>query len=74
MANGWIKGYELYVSSDGKQWGKPVAHGNLTRGDDLKTIAFGRAVQARYFKLVAISSFDEQPFALLAELEVIPAE
>jgi hypothetical protein len=74
MSNGRIKGYQIYVSLDGKQWGKPAAEGELSRGADLKTVRFGRAVEARFLKLVALSSFEDKPYASLAELDVIPAE
>ena len=74
MSNGWIKGYEIYVSLDGKQWGKPAAEGEFSRGAELKTAGFGRAVEARFLKLVARSSLENRPYASLAELEVIPAE
>jgi hypothetical protein len=74
MPNGWIKGYEIYVSRDGAAWGKPAAEGEFSPGADLKTVRFGRALEARFLKLVARSSFEDQPYASLAELEVITGE
>ena len=74
MSNGWIKGYEIYLSRDGREWGKLAAEGEFSPGAELKTVGFGRAVEARFLKLVARSAFDDQPFASLAELEVIPGE
>ena len=74
MSNGWIKGYEIYLSRDGKQWGKPAAEGEFAPGPELKTVRFGRVLEARFLKFVARSSFEGQPYASLAELEVIPAE
>jgi hypothetical protein len=72
MSNGWIKGYEIYLSRDGEHWGTPVAEGEFSPGAELKTVRFGRAVEARFLKLVARSSFEGQPYVSLAELEVIP--
>ena len=74
MSNGRIKGYQIYVSLDGKQWGQPAAEGAFSRGADLKTVRFGHAIEARFLKLVAQSSFEDKPYASLAELDVVPAE
>jgi len=74
MSNGWIKGYQVYVSRDGKQWGQPAAEGEFSPGAELQTVRFAKAVEARFIKLVARSSFEGQPFASLAELEVIAGE
>jgi hypothetical protein len=74
MPNGRIKGYQIYVSLDGQQWGEPAAEGEFSRGADLQTVRFGRAVESRFLKFVARSSFEDKPYASLAELEVIPGE
>lgn len=42
------RGYELYLSNDGMDWGKPVAAG---RGTPLTTVVFPSQT-ARYFKMV----------------------
>lgn len=70
--NGWIKNYAVHVSTDGQDWGLPIAEGAFKRDDNLHTIKFARAVETRFLKLVALSSFDPaQPFASLAELSVL---
>ncbi len=74
MSNGWIKGYQIDVSLDGKEWSKPAAEGEFSPGADLKNVRFGRVLEARFLKLVARSAFEDKPYASLAELEVIPAE
>jgi hypothetical protein len=69
--NGWIKEYVVQVSDDGKTWHE-VARGEFKRDAALKTVKFGKAVEARWVKLVAVSSFDPaKPYASLAELTVI---
>jgi beta-galactosidase len=73
MSNGWIKGYEVFASDDGKNWSSPVTKGELAASGDLQDIQFGRQVKAKYLKFVALSSFEKKPFASLAELEVILA-
>ncbi len=70
--NGWIKEYRIEVSADGKTW-EEVAHGRFDRNDAEKTVKFARPATARALRFVALSGFDKQPFASLAELSVIEA-
>lgn len=71
--NGRVKEYEIYLSSDGQEWGKPAAKGSL-RGDASEDIIqLRRPVRARYVKFVALSEQNGQPFAAVAELEAIQA-
>ena len=69
-ANGCIKSYEIQVSKDGQDWGRPVAEGEFLPGPERKRISFAQPVTAKYLRLSARSGFDQQPFASLAELEV----
>jgi hypothetical protein len=68
--NGWIRDYAVYVSHDGKNWGLPVLRGSLSADASPKELRFPQAVQGRYLKLEALSGFNQQPFASLAELVV----
>ncbi len=74
MSNGWIKEYEVFVSSDGKNWGSAAKKGQFTPSEEVHVVQFGRPVQGKYLKFVALSSFAKNPFASMAELEVIVAE
>ena len=74
MANGWIKDFEVFVSSDGKNWGNAMKKGQFTRSAEIQLVQFARPVEAKYLKFVALSSFDSGAYASLAELEVILAE
>lgn len=73
-AGGVIYGYEFYVSTDGKNWGRPVASGqfaNIKNNPVLQQIPFNK-VNARYVRLVATAPADEkQPWAGIAELGVV---
>ncbi len=70
--NGWIRNYAVYVSADGKDWGMPMAQGSFKRNDAPQPIRFAKAVETKFLKVVALSSFDPaQPFASLAELSLI---
>ena len=74
MSNGRIKDYEVFVSSDGKNWGGAVKKGKFVDSGEIQVIQFGRPVEAKFLKFVALSSFEKKPYASMAELEVIVAE
>jgi hypothetical protein len=80
---GWIQQYEFYVSSDGLNWGSPVATGSfdytgLTQacfgpGASLppaRQVAFP-AVTAQYIRFREITGFEGTPVAAAAELNVL---
>jgi len=73
MSNGWIAEYEVYVSTDGTNWGDAVVAGTFQKGRDKKKITFAKTRKARFIRFVAVSGFDSQIFASVAELDVIPA-
>ncbi|MDR6569722.1 alpha-L-fucosidase [Chitinophaga ginsengisegetis] len=74
VGEGIIYGYEFYTSTDGKNWGSPVASGqfaNIKNNPVQQTVAF-KKTSARYIRFVATSPADEkQPQAAIAELGVI---
>jgi hypothetical protein len=72
--NGWIKGYEVYVSTDGTRWGDPVAKGEFPANDALKRVPFAAPVDARYLKLRALNGHAAGPWASLAELGLLLPE
>jgi len=72
--NGHVRDYEIYVSQDGRQWGEPVAKGHIPHGADEQLIELSQPVKARYLKFVVLSEQRQQPFASIAELEVIEAK
>jgi len=82
-ACGWINQYEFYVSTDGVNWGTPVAAGNfdytgfLTKcpgpGAGLPTprqIGFPPTV-GRYIRLRALSEVNGNPWTSAAEIDVL---
>jgi beta-galactosidase len=71
--NGRVKDYEIYLSSDGQEWGKPAAQGSFRRDASEEIIQLRRPVRARYVKLVALGEQNGKPFAAVAELEAIVA-
>jgi hypothetical protein len=71
MSNGWISRYEVYVSADGQDWGRPAASGRFEKGRDRKTITFERSTKGRFLRFVALAGFDGQKFASVAEIGLI---
>jgi len=71
--NGHVKEYELYASLDGKDWGQAVARGRFRRSSPDEAIRLSSPVRARFLKFVMLSEQRGQPFASVAELEVVEA-
>ena len=70
-AEGRIAKYEVYVSRDGKEWGKAVTSGTFADSKEVQTIEF-TPCKARYVKLQALSSVvKDGKMAAVAELEVL---
>jgi hypothetical protein len=73
MSNGWISEYKMYVSMDGKNWGDPIAAGSFKRERSKKKVLFAKTYKAQFIRFVAVSGFDGQIFASVAELDIIPS-
>ncbi len=71
MTNGRIARYEIYLSTDGENWGKPIAEGTWPNDGEQKTIRFKEPRDARFIKLVALSEVNGQPFTSVAEVGVV---
>ena len=71
MSNGWIDKYQVYVSTDGENWGEPAATGNFERNRNKKKVLFNKSREGRFFRFVALSGFDGQIFASAAEIDLI---
>ena len=69
--NGWIKDYGCYVSADGMSLGVPVAKGTFSADAKLKTVSFDRPVTARFVRFIALTGFDDDPFASMAEFSLV---
>ena len=72
-SEGHIAKYEIYVSRDGKEWGKAVATGTFANSKETQTIEFAPH-QARYVKLQALSAVDGGKQAAIAELKILTDE
>lgn len=54
--NDFPKGYEVYVSFDGGNWGKPILTGESDK--PVTELDFGKTVQARFIKIIETGSSD----------------
>lgn len=67
--NGMFKGYEIYVSADGQDWGTPVATGQFPNSIAVQRVDF-TAKPGRYVKFVGTSSLNGAVFGSAAEFNV----
>ena len=71
ITGGWISKASLSVSTDGNSWGEPVVTGSFPKDQSEKQVLLRKPVRARYVRFTALSGFDGQPFASVAEFRVI---
>ncbi|MCX6249429.1 MAG: discoidin domain-containing protein [Bacteroidetes bacterium] len=69
--NGRIKDYQFFISEDSLNWGAPVKTGQFVNTNAPQTIAFDTAVTGRYFRLLALSEVNGNPWASAAEFTVV---
>jgi len=72
--NGTIKDFELYVSDNSKDFGRPVKRGAFWNGKSENTVRLPAPVKGRYIKLRALSEFNGRPWTSIAELTVLAGE
>ncbi len=68
--NGMVGGYEVYLSTDGQNWGTPVATGQLKKTTALQLIPLDAPVTARYLKFVALSEINGKAWTSAAEISI----
>ncbi len=68
--NGWIKDYELYFSEDLDTWGDIDALGQFENSAAPKKLIFQTPKVGRYFKFVALSEINGNPWASASEIEI----
>jgi hypothetical protein len=80
-SNGWISQYQFYVSTDGMNWGNPVASGTFNYGT-AKTGCPGASIvpaiqvlfpstSGHYIQLLALSEVNANPYTSMAEINVL---
>ncbi len=68
--NGRIAEYKLYFSNDKDNWGDPVSTGTWENTAAPQVINFPSPVSARYFRLVALSEVNGNPWTSVAEISL----
>ncbi|KAM0240795.1 hypothetical protein ACHAP5_007830 [Fusarium lateritium] len=71
--NGWIGRHNVFLSTDGKNWGSAVATGTWYADNTEKYSNF-ETRPARYVRLVAITEANDQPWTSIAEINVFKAD
>jgi len=72
QANGRIASAEIFLGSSPAAWGERAAAVNWTDTTELQRVRFDRTVRGRYLRLVVRSEVHGNPFAAVAELDVLP--
>jgi hypothetical protein len=69
-ANGRIKQWEFYVSTDGTNWGSAVATGTFVNNATEKEVSFAQKT-GQYVRLRALSEVNNNPWSSMAEITVL---
>lgn len=72
--NGRIKNYEVYFSTDQKNWGKPAVTGAFEDNNLQRVIPLKQPAAVRYVKFVALDDYSRKELATIADLSVVPAD
>ena len=76
-ANGMVKSYEVYLSTDGTTWGTAVVSGSFQNTTTQQVAKLKSATTARYMKFVAKSEVNNNAWTSAAEIgietETVPA-
>ena len=67
---GRIKQYEFYVSTDGTNWGTPVATGTFANNAAEKEVFFAQTT-GQFIRLRALSEVNNNPWTTMAEINVL---
>ena len=68
--NGMVKGYAVYLSVDGNNWGTAVASGEFKNTTALQVAKLSKATPGRYLKFVATSEINGKAWASAAEISI----
>lgn len=71
MSNGRVKEYEIYFGNNPEIWGAPAATGSFKDVAGEQIVELQAPVEARYFRLVAKSEVNKNPWTSAAELGIV---
>jgi hypothetical protein len=69
-ANGMVKQYEVYLSTDGKTWGTAAVSGEFKNTTATQVAKLKSATNARYMKFVAKSEVNDNAWTSAAEISI----
>ncbi|KAF4221702.1 hypothetical protein CNMCM6805_008472 [Aspergillus fumigatiaffinis] len=69
IEDGWIVAHDVYLSSDGSNWGQPVAHGTWWPDSTVKMAIF-EPQEVQYVRVVALSSAAGDNSISIADLQI----
>jgi PKD repeat protein len=69
-ANGRIGSYSFYTSLDNTSWKLQKKNGTFPNTSSEQSVDFSKSTTARYFKLVAFSEVNNNPWTCVAELKM----
>lgn len=67
--NGRVRNYEIYLSLDGENWGKPVIKGEFENSKEIQVVQFKKKQKAKFVKFVSLNEVNNRQWAAVAELE-----
>lgn len=69
--NGRVARFEFYVSDKLGEWGEPVCRGRLENTANEQETALSTPKKGRYFRFVAMGTYDRRDYASVAELGIV---
>lgn len=73
MTNGRIAACEIHVGNDPASWGAPAAAAAWRDSDRIETVRFAQPRKGRYLRILIRAEVRGNPFAAIAELDIMPA-
>jgi len=74
QTNGRVAQAEIFGSMRDGEWGKPLGRFQGRDNSEPLVVPFSEPITARYLRIVIQSSVNGEPFAAMAELDIIPAD
>jgi hypothetical protein len=71
---GAVSEYDLFVGNKPGQWHEPLHSGTLPGTEDISIVQFERPVSGRYIKFIAKKGFNDEPWACLSKIRLLPVE
>ena len=70
QSNGMVKKYEVYLSTDARNWGDPVVSGEFQNTTAQQVATLATPTRGRYLKLVALSEINGKAWSSAAEIGI----